>query len=217
MKKLITLLASFSAVAASATTILPGPETPLQTIINNSVTGISIDVNANQVASDAYWSAVVSPAAYMLIEIAGYAGQNTFGIYQKGTPSNKMEVFAGSVSGPSGPVSIIVPSAWNSFGFYMSNPNVGFTWYSDDALNAGGSQDHFAFFQGAYGAQVSGKTFDGDDYIIAIEDLNLGDRDYNDMVVLVQNVSHASDGGATAAFLGLTFAAMAFVRRKLAC
>lgn len=217
MKKLLTPLAVLSAVAAYATPILPGPETPLQTIINSSVSGITIDVNANQVVSDAYWTAGTSPAAYMLIEIAGYAGQNTFGIYQQGSPANKQEIFAGSVSGPSGPVSIVVPTTWSSFGFYMSNPNVGFTWYSDDSLNAGGALDHFAFFQGTAGAMLSGKTFDANDYIIAIEDLNLGDKDYNDMVVLVQNVNAVPEGGATLALLGLAATALAFVRRKLTC
>lgn len=218
MKKLSTLLLAMIAGAAYATPILPGPETPLQTILNTNIVGTSINVNTDQVVADAYWSAAMNPAAYMLIEIAGYAGQNTFGIYKQGSPSTKQQVFAGSVSGPSGPAVVVVPGSWTSFGFYMYNPNKNFTWYSDNSLNTGGGLDHFAFFQGAAGATLNGWTFDANDYVIAIEDLNLGDKDYNDMVVLVQNVRApmVPEGGATIALLGLALTGLAVLRRKTA-
>lgn len=212
MKKylLIAALIAGSTLTSEATPILPGPETPLQSILDSNVSGTSINVNTDQVINDSYWTAGVNPAAYLVIEIAGYAGDNAFGIYQNGDPANKQQVFAGSASGPSGPVTIAVP--WSSFGFYLENTNVGFTWYSDPTLNGGG--DHFVTFEGATGATLSGAAFGVNDYVLGIEDLNLGDQDYNDMVVLVQNVNTVPDGGSTIALLGLGLCGFSFLRRR---
>lgn len=216
MKKLLILAASAAlTLTASATPVLVGAETSLQTILNNNVVGTSIDVNASQAANDEYFTASLDSSAYLLIEIAGYAPLNAFGIYELGTPSNKQQVFAGSDTGVSGPVTIAVPLSWSAFGFYLQNNTAGYTWYSDPTLNAGGGLDHFVAFQGTAGATLSnGATFDANDYIIAIEDLNLGDQDYNDMVVLVQNVTRVPDGGATLALLGIALCGVHFLRRK---
>ena len=186
----------------------------MQSILNARVVGTSIDVNANQVANDSYWTAELNPAAYLVIEVAGYAPNNAFGLYQAGTPSNKLQVFSGADSGMSGKVNIAVPLSWTAFGFYLENTTAGFTWYSDAALNGG--LDHFVAFQGAAGATLSNATFDANDYVLAIEDLNLGDQDYNDMVVLVQNVNSVPDGGMTVGLLGLGLCLMLFHRRKFA-
>ena len=218
MKKLLAFAtAACVTLAAQATTILPGAETSLQSIIDSRVVGTSINVNTDQVVNDAYWTAEQNPAAYLVVEIAGYAADNAFGIYQAGSPSTKIQLFAGSVSGPSGPVTITIPSSWSSFGFYISNTNAGFTWYSDSSLNADGQQDHFVAFQGANGASLTSPnaTFDSNDYLLAIEDLNLGDQDYNDMVVLVQNVNPVPDHGTTLVLLGLGLSALYGVRRRI--
>ena len=218
MKKTIIAItaAAASALSAWATPISPGTETSLQSILDARVTGTSIDVNANQVNSDSYWTAETNPAAYLVIELAGYAADNAFGLYEAGTPSNKLQVFAGSDSGMTGKVTVVVPVSWTAFGFYMENTSAGFTWYSDAALNAGGGLDHFVAFQGAAGATLSGASFDANDFVLAIEDLNLGDQDYNDMVVLVQNVKPVPDGGLTIAFLGLGLLCMVSRNRKFA-
>lgn len=214
-KLLLLVATAATAVTSYATTVLPGWETPLQSILDSRVVGTSVNVNSNQVAGDSYWTAELNPAAYLIIEIAGYAPNNAFGLYEAGSPGNKLEVFAGSVSGMSGQVSIAIPVGWSAFGFYLQNTAAGFTWYSDAALNAGGGQDHFVAFGGAAGATLSGAAFDANDYVIAIEDLNLGDQDYNDMVVLVQNIQSVPEGGATIAFLGLGLVAIHSLRRKL--
>jgi hypothetical protein len=218
MKKTITIIAVTAAsfLSSWATPVLPGVETSLQSILDTRVTGTSIDVNANQVAGDSYWIAETNPAAYLVIELAGYASNNSFGLYEAGTPSNKMQVFAGSDSGMSGQVTIVLPLSWTAFGFYMENTSAGFTWYSDAALNAGGGSDHFVAYQGAAGATLSGASFDANDFVLAIEDLNLGDQDYNDMVVLVQNVKSVPDGGLTVAFLGFGLLCMLSRYRKFA-
>jgi hypothetical protein len=216
MKKFLLLLSAVaaSAVTASATPILVGSETSLQSIINSNVVGTSINVNTNQVANDSYWTGDSSSAAFLIIELAGYAPNNAFGIYQTGSPVNKHQVFAGSVNGPSGQIALAVPTTWSSFGFYIQNTSAGYTWYSDPALNGG--LDHFVAFQGAAGAHMGpslgNASFDANDYILGIEDLNLGDKDYNDMVVLVQNVNRVPDAGMTLAFLGLGIAGLCLLR-----
>jgi len=224
---LLLALATVSAVTGSATTILPGAETSLQTILNTSVSGPSINVNTAQVANDSYWTAGINPSAYLLIEIAGYAPNNIFGIYDQ-VSGTKLQVFNGAAGNGAGAVTIVVPNGWGSFGFYLQNTvNANFTWYSDAGLNAGG-RDHFVAYQGAAGRTVNTlafdgngntnnlATFDGNDYILAIEDLDLGDQDYNDMVVLVQNINQVPDGGTTIALAGLGLFGLALLRRKTA-
>ena len=217
MKKTLLLLVvtASAALTSYATTVLPGWETPLQTILDSRVVGTSIDVNADQSLDDSYWTANLNPAAYLVVEIAGYAATNAFGLYEVGSPSNKIEVFDGAATGMSGKVNIVVPTSWKAFGFYMQNSVIGFTWYSDAALNGDGAKDHFVAYQGATGATLGNASFGSSDYVIAIEDSNLGDQDYNDMVVLVQNVKPVPEGGATIAFLGLGLIAIHALRRKL--
>jgi hypothetical protein len=118
-------------------------------------------------------------------------------------------------------------------GLYLTNSTQNFTWYSDSSLNAGGQLDHFVAFQGKQNAWINAGTttrkwvsFDADDYVIAMEDLNLGDQDYNDMVVLVQNVKTVSsappppqqvpDGGTTLLLLGASLCGMVALRCRLA-
>jgi hypothetical protein len=219
---LLTGLASLS--TSQAVSVLPGSETSLQTIINQRVVNHSIDVNADQVASDAYWMAAQDPAAALIIEIAGYRHGNAFGIYNRANPNQRLQVFSGPDSAPLGPRSIAVPTEWASFGFYLANTAQNFIWYSDSALNAGGQLDHMVAYQGRDGASFrlnpsnpgSAIAFDSNDYLLAWEDLNLGDRDYNDMVVLVQNVSPAPvpEGGATAALLGLSLLGLGLLSQR---
>lgn len=219
MKKTLLVIATMAAaaVSASATPVLPGWETSLQTLLNNNVIGTSIDVNADQAANDEYFTPDADTGAYLLIEIAGYAPVNAFGIYQLGSPSTKQQIFAGSATAGSGRVTVTVPVAWSAFGFYLQNPNAGYTWYSDASLNSGGNNDHFVTYQGSAGATLTGGiTFDANDYILAIEDVANGDKDYNDMVVLVQNVSRVPEGGTTIALLGLGILGIQAVRRRLA-
>lgn len=216
MKKLLPILSLslIAAVSARATPVLPGTETSLQSILDSKVVGTTINVNTDQNNSDSYFAADSAVAAYMLIEIAGYAGDNTFGIYKVGSPGTTQEIFSGSVSDNSSSYNVAIQNSWAAFGFYIYNPVANFTWYSDSTLNVNGGLDHFVSYQGAAGATLNGWTFDANDFVIAMEDLNLGDKDYNDMVVLVQNVRAVPDGGATVIMLGLAFSGLALLRRR---
>lgn len=221
MKKLLLVTSSvFAALAASAATVVNVSGANGEQTLAQIVAGTSINVTTGQLASDSYFTAP-SLSGNMVIEVAGYAPNNAFGIYQQGNAANKLEVFAGSAAAGAATALINVPLAWTSFGFYLSNTTAGFTWYSDAALNAGGGLDHFVTYQGIAGETMtaSGITFGAHDYLIGIEDLNLGDYDYNDMVVKVQltpvpTTHSVPDGGATLALISLGLGAVAVLRRR---
>ena len=90
---------------AGATLILPGSETSLQTILNLITTAptaglSSVDVNTDQVGSDGLWSitATGTSIANIIIELAAWDGDNTFGIYDAVDPNRMVEIFNGSAS-----------------------------------------------------------------------------------------------------------------------
>jgi len=165
---------------------------------------------------DGQWFSVSPTSATILLEIAGFANQNRFGLYDALNPANRIEVF----SGPNGPgtvaqlsftpvgsgqnVSITVGgSTWttstpfmgSAFGFYLLTPQ-GNTFFSDSSLNGG--LDRMYAYLGNGGVFHSGPIAnDGDpsndvfgpqDAILAYEDLVHGDNDYQDFVVLVRGV-----------------------------
>lgn len=219
MKKLLLLTSSLLAAnLANATLVnLAGSEQNLQQI----VAGTSIDIVNGQLANDSYFSAP-SLSGAMVIEIAGNSPNNAFGIYEQGNMANKIEVFAGSATANAVSGLINLPLGWSAFGFYLANSTANYIWYSDAALNAGGGFDHFVTYKGIAGETMiaSGITFGSNDYLIGIEDLNLGDYDYNDMVVKVSLTptvtTHNSvpDTGTTALLMGLGLGALVALRRR---
>jgi len=212
VKKLLLLSASLlAALSAHATFVnLAGSETSLQQI----VAGTTINVTNDQLASDSYFTASSLTGA-MVIEIAGYAPNNSFGIYKQGSPGTTLEIFSGAAGAGATTALISLPMGWSGFGFYLANTSANFVWYSDASLNAGGMLDHFVTYQGIAGQTMtaSGITFGTNDYLIGIEDLNLGDADYNDMVVKV-HLNSVPDSSATLALMGLGLAAVVAVRRR---
>jgi len=190
MVKSIRILASGLALAtfaagANATVILPGSETPLQDVINSlyksagcptcSDVSQAPDVNANQLAPDQLWSIEASgvSAATVIIEIAGNANSNTFGIYDS-TNGNKAQLFGGpadqadqalvSIS-TTGQVTVVylqrdslgnlqTGSLWSSASGYFATNIFGYyldtgagTLYSDPLLNPD-QADQMVAFQG---------------------------------------------------------------------
>ena len=82
--------------------LLPISGTSLQGVLNGitvaPTAGVSsVNVNTDQVAADSYWAISGSGAsvATIVIELAGFAGSNTFGIFN-GT--NSVEIFSGVAS-----------------------------------------------------------------------------------------------------------------------
>lgn len=175
-------LATFAA-SAGATVILPGSETSLQDVINGlyksagcptcSDVSLAPNVNTDQLAPDQLWSIEASgiSAATVIIEIAGNANTNSFGIYD---PSNghTVQLFGGPADqadqalvsiAQSGQVTAIylqrdlsgnmtALNSWTSgagyfvqnlFGYYLGT--TGGTFYSDASLNPDGADQMVAF------------------------------------------------------------------------
>jgi hypothetical protein len=173
------------AASASATAILPGSETSLQTVINGLYKGagcptcsdvsLAPNVNTDQYSKDQLWAIEASgaSAATIVIELAGNANTNTFGIYDAGN-GNTVQLFGGPADqadqalvsiGQNGQVTVIslqrdangnmtAINFWSSqagyfnqnlFGYYLGTGNG--TFYSEAARNADGA-DQMVAFQG---------------------------------------------------------------------
>lgn len=199
-------------------------ELSLQGIIDsrgNSL--VNINGNPHQLAegADSWWSATGTMTASLVTEVAGYAPNNTFGIYNLANPTQQTVLFEGSKTAGD---SITFDSPYDTFGFFLSNSVVGFTWYSNSTLNPGGGLDHMVSYQGrgeslAIGGATGTANWDSNSYLLGWEDLNTGDNDYNDLVVLFSNVSPASvpDTASTASLLAFAFVGFGiFARRRRA-
>src|SRR5688500_2317829 len=85
--------------AVQATVINDQTETSLQTVMNNFTVGgsSSIDVQNDQINEDLYWNltATGSSESILIIELAGNAGTNTFGIYDTYDISKKITLLQG--------------------------------------------------------------------------------------------------------------------------
>jgi hypothetical protein len=162
--------------------------------------------------SDGVWHSTGQSSATILLELAGFADFNSFGLYDPLNPANRLDVFAGrlgpgstasltfaSIAGgtrvtmnivgsPTPPRSTVFLS--EAFGFMLSTPE-GNTFFSQSGLNVDGADHSYAyrgdgswFLRG--GAQ--GTQFGVHDAILAYEDLVHGDNDFQDFVVLVRGV-----------------------------
>ena len=197
---------------ASATVILPGPETPLQTVINSlyksagcptcSDVSLAPNVNTDQYSPDRLFEMEASggSVATVIIELAGNANSNSFGIYDA-TNDNAVQLFGGpadqadqamvSIS-QTGQVLVVylqrdsngnltASSVWNSgtgyfsggvFGYYLGTNNG--TFYSDPARNPGGGDQMVAFRGDGDTIKLPGNApgpWGSSSYILAWEDV----------------------------------------------
>jgi len=183
---------------------------------------------------DAKWAATGQAVATIVIELAGFSAQNTFGIYDVADPSHRATIFAGSDgAGTTDTVQIMQSGnhyavmdngVWAAnfsspvFGFFLSTPQSN-VFMSDTSLNADHG-DHIYAYQGdghsvfASGA-LAGQTFASNMYLLGFEDLAFPntDRDYQDLVAAVQYVVPVPIP-AGVGLLALALAALAGFRRK---
>lgn len=179
--------------------------------------GVALDVNSGQMVGDEYWQGILANGdnAVMLLEVAGHAPLNTFGIFQNGRSTTyHTQVFNGAASASSS-AALNIPVG--DFGFYLEFN--GAYYYSDPNKNAG-QYDQLVSYRGPFGGvtTIGGQLWDQDSYLLAWEDLPYAssDKDYNDMVLMIRVQSrNVPDHGSTALLIGGGLLALAALRRKL--
>ena len=207
----------------------------LDALTTNPATGSSIDVQNDNIPDtlDSIWENTAYGSVHaMIIELAGWADDNTFGVYEPGDTTNFLEIFDGSGSVGDARTLYIDETTgelWldakvgladatfqvgGQFGYYLDSSanNGGGVFYSDTDENSD-DLDHMYAYQGVgdtmdlpgAGSSLIGPSY----YILAWEDQDksIVDYDYNDMVVLVESVAPIPVPGAVLlGILGLSAA-----------
>lgn len=238
--------------AANATVVFGDGGAALQGVLNNITTNplnnSSVNVVTDQLVPDEYWNITGSgvAASQFIIELAGFAGVNSFGVYDPSTLL-RAEIYSGIATAGdiatlslfdnfNGTYSVIVSFfdastgifsggdtgidfQSQTFGFYLDSTGggaAGGLWYSDTSLNTDGV-DHMAAYRGT-GDEIklpstAPDIWTGNEYILAWEDLaGGGDRDYVDMVLMIESVRPIPEPGILA-LLGLGLLGMVGGRR----
>lgn len=244
MKKSILLgFLSILLLSASAFALPVGPG--LQTVLNNIAVDGTNNVNAETGhlvdGSDAHWNitATGTSAATFIIELAGYAAYNSFGIYDIANTSNRVELFSAADTNKDqvsvsidGSGNIVVADitdlsfsfgkfAGTTFGYYINVANTQNTYFSNSSLNENGT-DHMLAYRGVgelvdldgTGTKFGASTWTDEEWILAFEDLyNGGDNNFTDLVVMVESVQPVPEP-ATMFLLGTGIIGLAGARRK---
>jgi len=199
----VLCLSAGPAMAAIFGPLGPGP---LQGVLDGITTApvagsSSVNVSTDEIpdVGDSYWSITASGGSVntFIVELAGFAAFNTFGVYDSTNPANKVQIFAGGDTAGAQKMlsidmfgnvyvqSVILGNfaSGNHFGYYIdsstfldgTNNPAGGVFYSDTALNIDGL-DHMYAYQGKNIDTVqippwSAGLWTDDEYVFAFEDL----------------------------------------------
>jgi len=190
---------------------------------------VNVKTDAILDGSDAYWAIEASGASATTLVFnlsASYAGTNVFGLYDMSDPTQKVPVFVGAAAtGTSHTVRILMDGtvtldnvdttknfARNAFGYYLDatvgNGNSDAVFYSDTLLNKD-HVDHLYAYAGKGDMFWVPPNWPGiwsaNEFVLAFEDLwNGGDKNYADIVLMVESVSPVPVPAAVLlGFLGL--------------
>ena len=178
--KSILLMSIFAVLFTGSAMALP-MGTALEDVFNDIAIDDHNNVNVyNDMLSDAidsYWNITATgvSAASFIIEIAGYASTNSFGIYDRTDKNNRVALFSGADNtgdkvavtiDATGSVTVARltpngdpltnPNAYaptfghfnsTTFGYYINVAATGYTYFSDTTLNDD-SQDHMLAYNG---------------------------------------------------------------------
>jgi hypothetical protein len=192
--------------------------------------------DGSRAGEDGVWQSTGESSATILLELAGFADFNNFGLYDPLNPANRLDVFAGRlgpgstasltftqasggtlvsmsiVGSPTAPTTRLFTS--EAFGFFLRTPESN-TFFSESRLNAGGADHSYAYRgegQWFQRGNAWGTQFGRQDVILAYEDLVRGDNDFQDFVVLVRGVEPIPLPAAAWLFAG----SLALLRRRRA-
>lgn len=203
---IVAAIAVAPVTAEAACTFGTSSETPLQGVIDSLLGPGSLSATNDCLAAsaDQVWTAPGEVVATIIVEIAGYAGQNVFGVYDPFDATRMVSVFSGPASsGATSTIEILANGpvfdvridgqvqnqfATKDFGFYLRTPQNN-TFFSQPGLNVDGA-DHLYSYRGNgdvfVGGALAGSTFTTEMYLLAFEDLRIpqGDEDYQDFVAV---------------------------------
>lgn len=183
---------------AAPVQVLSGPEVPMQQILSDLMNGTPPNAQSSQ-SNIASFRPTESTIFTFLAGYAGYRSTNVFGIYEVANRAER-DVFDGYVPNGTERSGSFSPSARaTDFGWFLDvSAGGGYRLYSDDDRNPGGLPQSVVYIGGGQSFRNPSLGADGQfntyDIIVAFEDLNRSipgssDDDFNDLIVLVENVN----------------------------
>ncbi len=189
----------------------------------------NFDVHTDQIGYERWMASSIGFAGTrLLFELAGFANDNAFGIYDVTDSANRLMIFSGAAGVNSRGLlanegnefcvwgSILDCSSFGSgvFGFYLDTP-LG-TLFSESQLNPFGIDHMIPYEGGDDRGNIGGRPWLENEYILAWEDqIGGGDRDYNDFGVLVGPIVAVAEPASLALFGIAALMLIVYGRRRI--